>query len=77
MLLVNETQQEVSYHISCEGVEPQSGTIVVNGLADLPAFDHQTNVEVQFTPAGEPGVFQIEINDTHSGEQVEMALVVL
>ena len=75
MILVNQTQQEVSYYISTEGVPSVSGTLEANGVADLPAFDNQSNVGVQFTPVdGEP--FQIKIDDTRSGEQVEMAAVV-
>ncbi len=72
MLLVNETQQEVSYYISTEGVQSVSGTLEANGMADLPAFDNQSNVGVQFTPV-DGGPFQIKIDDTRSGEQVEMA----
>jgi len=75
VILVNETQQEVSYYISTEGVQSVSGTLEANGMADLPAFDNQSNVGVQFTPVdGE--AFQIKIDDTRSGEQVEMAVVV-
>jgi hypothetical protein len=75
VILVNETQQSVTYRISAEGVQPETGTLEVDGLVDLPAFDNQTNVGVQFTPVGaEP--FQIQIKDTRSGEQVEMAVKV-
>ena len=75
MILANETQQEVTYQISTStGSLHDTGTIEVNGVADLPAYDNQTNVSVQFFPeAG--GTFQIVIDDTSSGEQVEMAVV--
>jgi hypothetical protein len=73
--LVNETQPVVTYQISTSsGSLHDQGTIEVDGLVDLPAYDNQTNVSVQFYPeAG--GTFQIEIGDTTSGEQVEMAVV--
>jgi hypothetical protein len=74
MILANETQQEVTYQISTSsGSLHDSGTIEVNGVADLPAYDNQTNVSVQFAPDG-GGSFQIAIGDTQSGEQVEMAV---
>ena len=75
MILANETQQPVSYQISTSsGNLHDTGTIEVDGVVDLPAYDNQTNVTVQFVPEG-GGSFQIEIGDTQSGEQVEMAVV--
>jgi hypothetical protein len=74
LILANETQQKVFYYISCEGVQSEQGTIEVNGVADLPAFDNQTNVGVQFTPP-DGAAFQIKIDDTRAGEQVEMAVI--
>jgi hypothetical protein len=74
VILSNETQQEVTYRISSEEGLSDSGTIDVNGIADLPDYDNQTNVSVQFTPEG-GGAFFIVIGDTTSGERVEMALV--
>jgi hypothetical protein len=75
MILVNETQQDVTYEIStASGSLHDQGTIEVDGVADLPEYDNQTNVSVQFFPeAG--GSFFIEIGDTKSDNQVEMALV--
>jgi len=75
VILANETQQPVSYQISTSsGNLHDTGTIEVDGVVDLPAYDNQTNVTVQFVPEG-GGSFQIEIGDTQSGEQVEMAVV--
>lgn len=74
MKLVNETQQEVFYSISTSG-QADCGTIEVNGVADLPGYDNQTNVSIDFSPAGTPQSFQMTIDDTHTGEQVEMACV--
>jgi hypothetical protein len=75
VILANETQQPVSYTISTSsGSLWDTGTIEVDGIVDLPAYDNQTNVSVQFRPeAG--GMFQIEIGDTQSDEQLEMAVV--
>jgi hypothetical protein len=77
VILANETQQLVSYTISCAGAGlSDTGTIEVDGVADLPAYDNQTNVEVQFRQeAG--GNFSIDIGDTQSGNQVQMAVVAL
>jgi hypothetical protein len=74
MRLVNETQQQVFYSISATGMG-DCGTIDVDGVADLPGWDNQTNVTVQFSPVGDPQSFQINVDDTHTGEQVEMAVV--
>ena len=75
MQIVNETQQPVFYGISCYGNMADCGNIEVNGIADLPAYDNQTNVVVTFVPTGTTQSFQIIVDDTHTGEQVEMALV--
>lgn len=77
MILANETQQAVSYYISSsDSVQPEQGTIEVNGVVNLPQFDNLTNVGIQFSPAGDAGSFQIKIDDTHSGEQVQLAIAV-
>jgi hypothetical protein len=72
--LVNETQQEVAYNISTVNMA-NCGTIEVDGIVDLPAYDTQVDVTVSFSPIGDPQAFQITIDDTHTGEQVEMAVV--
>ena len=72
MLLVNETHQVVSYRIST-GSLSDKGTIEVNGVADLAAYDNQTDVSVEFRP--EAGAFSIDIGNTQSGEQVEIAVL--
>ena len=74
MQIVNETQQQVFYSISCANMA-DCGTIDVNGLADLPAYDNQQNVTVEFSPTGDPGSFTITVDDTAKGEQVEMAVI--
>ena len=74
MKLVNETQQQVFYSISCASMA-DCGNLDVNDIADWPGYDNQTNVTVEFSPAGDPQSFQITVNDTHTGEQVEMALI--
>lgn len=75
MILANETQQPVTYRISTEsGSLSDTGTIEVDGVVELPDYDNQTNVSVQFMPeAG--GTFTYEIGDTTSGEQLEMTVV--
>lgn len=76
MQIVNETEQEVAYEIGLWGQGPSnSGTIPVDGLADLPNFDNQTNVWLKLTPTSGDNIFQINCENTGTGEQVEMALV--
>ena len=74
MKLVNETQQEVAYNISTINMA-DCGTIEVGGIADVSGFDDQVNVTIAFSPIGDPQAFQITVDDTHTGEQVEMAVV--
>jgi len=74
MTLVNETQQQVFFSISCTGMA-DCGTIDPNGLAEWPGYDNQQNVTVEFSPTGDPASFTITVDDTAKGEQVEMALV--
>ena len=76
MTLVNETQQEVSYWISCDAVGPNCGDIPVDGLVKLPEYDNQINVSVSFKPAdGTPSFSMTVTTDGHDGEQIEMAMV--
>ena len=74
MILVNETQQQVFFSISCTGMA-DCGTIDPNGIAEMPAYDNQTDVKVEFSPTGETQSFTMTVNDTHTGEQMEMAVV--
>ncbi len=74
MKIVNETQQEVFYGISGGGMA-DCGTLAPNDFADWPGYDNQENVTVSFAPTGDTQSFQITVNDTHTGEQVEMAVV--
>jgi hypothetical protein len=75
MLLVNETGTAVSYFISCAGMA-DCGTIPIGGLADMPGYDNQTNVQVEFLPVQGSGTFSVTIPQTQTGNQVEMALLV-
>lgn len=72
MLLVNETNVSVSYTIM-SATSSDSGTIPVNGVADLPAWDNQSGVTVYFTPFGPPE-FTVTIPATQTGNEVEMFL---
>ena len=74
MQLVNESGQQVYYWISTSS-SGDCGEIDVDGIADLPSYDNQTNVTVSFNTLGQGG-FSINCDTTGTGEQVEMALVV-
>jgi hypothetical protein len=74
MRIVNETQQEVNYGIT-SGSGGDCGTLGPNDYADWPAYDNQENVTVSFNAAGDSQSFQITVDDTHTGEQVEMAVI--
>jgi hypothetical protein len=74
MQLVNETGQPVSYFISFSG-GTDCGKIDTGGLVDLPGYDNQTNVVVEFLPVSNTW-FNVTIPQTQTGNQVEMALVV-
>jgi len=73
MRLVNETQQQVSYNITA-GNSADCGTIDVDGYVDLPAWDNQENVTIQFNST-DGQAFQLTVDDTAKGEQVEMAVI--
>lgn len=75
MILVNETNQQVYYNIHA-GNSGDCGTLAVNGLIDLPQYDNQTNVYVGFNTSGTQSPFTIVCNNTGTGQQVEMAVVV-
>jgi len=74
MTLVNESGQEVFYSIQTTSMA-DCGTIDVDGLVDLPAYDNQTNVAVSFQSTSNDGIFIINCANSGTGEQVEMALV--
>lgn len=73
MQLVNETGQEVFYGISCAN-SGDCGTIAVDGVADLPYYDNQTDVVVSFVPTGGQTAFSITVENSGTGQQVEMAV---
>ena len=75
MTLVNETGQPVNYWIQT-GNQADCGSLAVDGLIDLPAYDNQKNVNVSFNTQGTEVPFRISCGDTQTGQQVEMALVV-
>lgn len=74
MTLVNESGQEVFYSISTTSMA-DCGTIDVDGVVDLAAYDNQTNVAVSFQSTSTDGIFIINLANSGTGEQVEMALV--
>jgi hypothetical protein len=73
MMLVNETGQDLTYWISCDGDQANCGSIAVDGLANLPDYDNQQNVVVNFIPVSGPA-FSINCATTGTDQQVEMAL---
>ena len=75
MTLVNETGQPVNYWIQT-GNQADCGSLDVDGLIDLPAYDNQKNVTVGFNTQGTEVPFTINCASTGTGQQVEMALVV-
>ena len=75
MTLANETGQEVSYWITCDGGGPDCGDISVDGIAEWPSYDNQTNVNVGFKPAGGATQFSIQVGNTGTGQQIEIALL--
>jgi hypothetical protein len=75
MTLVNETGQQVDYWIQT-GNQADCGTLAVDGLIDLPAYDTQKDVYVGFNTSGTQQPFTIVCDNTGTGQQVEMALVV-
>lgn len=74
MTLVNETEVPVYYWISNANAA-DCGSIDVDGIADLPAWDNQQNVTVSFNPNNGNSYFDIVCETTQTGEQVEMTLV--
>ena len=75
MILANETGQQVYYWIQTAS-SADCGAIDVDGIADLPGYDNQTNVYVGFKPILPQQSFTINCADTGKGERVELALIV-
>jgi hypothetical protein len=73
MKLVNETNVAVNYNISSSS-SADCGQIEIDGVADLPGYDNQQNVTVEFWPVG-GGDFSITWPSTKTGQQTEMVLV--
>lgn len=76
MKLVNETNVAVNYFITSQGAG-DCGTIAVNGMVDLPFYDSQQNVTVEFLPVGSSGSFLTTWDATETGQQTELTLVAL
>jgi hypothetical protein len=76
MKLVNETGQKVAYWIESTAGGANCGEIEVNGIADRPDYDNQTDVYVGFNTIGKDVPFAITCGSTGTGQQVEIALVV-
>lgn len=75
MKLVNETNVAVNYWITSQGAG-DCGTIPVNGMIDLPYYDSQQNVTVEFLPVGSKGGgFLTSWDTTQTGQQTELTLV--
>ncbi len=75
MTLVNETGVGVFYWITCDSGSVDCGNIDVDGLADLPYYDNQSNVVVSFLPGDGTANFSVNWPSTKTGEQAELALV--
>ncbi|MDX6693572.1 MAG: hypothetical protein QOF02_1175 [Blastocatellia bacterium] len=76
MKLVNETNVAVSYWITAPR-GGDCGTIAVNGMVDLPYYDTQQNVSVEFLPVGGAVGFSTTWGATETGQQTELTLVAL
>ena len=76
MKLVNETNVAVNYFITSQGAG-DCGTIAVNGMVDLPFYDSQKNVTVEFLPVGGPVGFSTNWDSTQTGQQTQLTLVAL
>jgi hypothetical protein len=74
MKLINETGQDVYYSISFPG-SGDCGTIATDGVVDLPYYDNQQNVVVSFFPTGSTTSFGITVDNSGTGQQVEMLVV--
>jgi hypothetical protein len=75
MKLVNESGQKVAYWIQSGGAS-DCGQIDIDGYVDLNSYDNQSNVYVGFNTIGTDVPFSINCDNTGTGQQVEMALVV-
>ena len=75
MKLVNQTNVAVNYFITSAGAG-DCGTIPVNGIVDLPYYDSQQNVVVEFLPAGGAS-FSTNWNTTQTDQQTRLTLVAL
>ena len=76
MKLVNQTQQPVFYSISSPTGGQQVGEIEADRSVDHPEFDNQKDVYVAFTPVPGTPAFSIICDETKTGEEVQMALMV-
>ena len=75
MKIVNETGQKVAYWIQSAKGGANCGEIDVDGYADWPSYDNDTNVYVGVNGAGGQQEFTITCPKTNKGEQVELAFI--
>lgn len=76
MKLFNNTGNEVFYGISSSSLG-DCGTIAAGDTADLPAYDNQTGVSVDFTPTPvgqQPSPFTVTIANSGEGKAVTIGL---
>ena len=73
MQLINETGQALYYSISSPG-SGDCGQLAVDGMADWPGYDNQSNVQVSFSPVSGSWI-DVTIAQTTTGQQVEIALL--
>ncbi len=74
MRLVNETGVAVNYWISASGMA-DCGQIDVDGDVDLPGYDNQQNVTVEFLPGDGSDNFSTTWDSTKTDQQTEIALL--
>jgi hypothetical protein len=65
----------VNYWVTGGG-SSDCGSIDVDGIADLPGYDNMSNVVVSFLPVGD-SYFRTTVDNSGTGQQVQMALVAL
>jgi hypothetical protein len=74
MLLVNETNQTVSYTISSSS-SSDCGQIDSHGVKDVSGYDNQTNVTIHFSPVSGPSFMQ-EVGTTKTDQILKLLIAV-
>jgi hypothetical protein len=75
MKLVNETNVAVNYWITASNGQADCGEIAVDDLVDLPGYDNQQNVIVEFLPVGDVAYFSTTWDATKTDEETQLMLV--